>query len=89
MKIDSLDLVVFFRQNRVFMSEGDCYMLIQAYDSNGDGELNLSDLMVILCPRAYTNSKNLRASQRNVNYALAVEGLNYSLEHAVVMILKM
>jgi len=89
MKIDSLDLVVFFKQNRVFMSEADCYMLIKAYDSNGDGELNLHDLMVILCPKAYTLSKNLRATQQNVNYALAVKGLNYDLERAVMMILKM
>ena len=63
MKIDSLDLVVFFKQNRVFMSEGDCYMLISAFDSNGDGELNLHDLMVILCPRAYTYSKILKPAR--------------------------
>jgi len=71
------------------MSEADCFLLIKAYDSNGDGELNLHDLMVIICPRAYTNSKNLKASSKNVNYALAVKGLNYELETAVMMILRM
>ena len=39
--INTLDLLAFFRDNGLVMSESDCYMLVKQFDSNGDGMLNL------------------------------------------------
>ena len=60
--ITTLDLVNFFRDNNLVVSEADCYMLVKAFDANGQGNLSLLDLMQILCPRTYTYSKNYKAS---------------------------
>jgi hypothetical protein len=64
MQIDTLDLVCFFRDNHLVVSEADCYMLVKQMDSNCDGLLNLSDLMRILCPLEYTTSVNIKATRR-------------------------
>lgn len=39
--INSLDLVVLFRDNGKVIPEADTYMLINAFDSNMDGRLSL------------------------------------------------
>ena len=39
--INTLDLLAFFRDNGLIVSEADCYMLIKMFDSNGDGMLSL------------------------------------------------
>ena len=39
--INTLDLVAFFRDNGIILSEADCYMLVKQFDSNGDGLLSL------------------------------------------------
>ena len=39
--INTLDLVTFFRDNGLVVSEADCYMLVKQFDSNGDGMLSL------------------------------------------------
>ena len=43
--ITTLDLVNFFRDNNLVVSEADCYMLVKAFDANGQGNLSLLDLM--------------------------------------------
>jgi hypothetical protein len=87
MQLTSLDLVNFFRDNKLVVSEADCYMLVKQYDSNNDGLLSLHDVMLILCPRNYTYTKNLVATAKYVNYAKKVSGLNYQMELAVVQVL--
>ena len=66
----TLDLVNFFRDNGLVVSEADCYMLVKMFDSNGAGSLSLLDLMLILCPRSYTYSKNYKATQQHYQYGL-------------------
>ena len=39
--IDSLDLVSYFRDNGLVVSEADCYMLVKTFNSKGDGRLSL------------------------------------------------
>ena len=39
--INSLDLVLLFRENSKVIPEADTYMLINAFDSNNDGKLSL------------------------------------------------
>ena len=39
--INTLDMLAFFRDNGLIVSEADCYMLIKMFDSNGDGLLSL------------------------------------------------
>jgi len=39
--INSLDLVNYFRDNNKVIPETDTYMLINAFDSNMDGQLSL------------------------------------------------
>jgi hypothetical protein len=69
MQLDSLDFVVFFRDNNLVVSEADCFMLVRNTDSNNDGMLNLADMMKLLCPRSYTTSKNLKAVKKHHMYA--------------------
>ena len=40
-QINTMDLLDFFRQNGLIVSEADCYMLVKQFDSNGDGMLSL------------------------------------------------
>jgi Ca2+-binding EF-hand superfamily protein len=40
-KIDTMDLMDFFRDNSLIVSEADCYMLVRQFDSNLDGYLSL------------------------------------------------
>lgn len=40
-QINTLDLIAFFHDNGVVVSEPDCYMLVKMFDSNGDGLLSL------------------------------------------------
>ena len=40
-KIDTMDLIEFFRENNLIVSEADCYMLVRQFDSNQDGYLSL------------------------------------------------
>lgn len=40
-KIDTMDLMDFFRDNNLIVSEADCYMLVKQFDSNSDGYLSL------------------------------------------------
>ena len=87
MQINTLDLVSFFRDNKLVVSEADCYMLVKQFDSNFDGDLNLIDLMLILCPRTYTYTKNFLATKKHVTYAQQTTGLNYAMEFAVVQVL--
>ena len=69
MQIDTLDLVVFFRDNNLVVSEADCYMLVNAMDSNNDGYLNYADILRILCPTTYTTSINIKAAKNYAQYA--------------------
>ena len=62
--VDTLDLVSFFRDEGLIVSEGDCYMLVRMFDSDGDGLLSLGDITTILCPRSYTYKRHLRGSQK-------------------------
>ena len=88
MQIDTLDLVVFFRDNYLVVSEADCYMLVKQMDSNNDGLLNLSDMMKILCPRSYTTSVNIKAASKFSHYALHTSpSLPHGVEFAVVQVL--
>lgn len=87
MQIDSLDLVVFFRDNQLVVSEADCYMLVKQMDSNNDGLLNLTDMMRILCPRAYTTSVNIKTARKYAQYAHITTTLNHAIEFAVVQVL--
>jgi hypothetical protein len=84
MQLDTLDLVNFFRDNKLVVSEADCYMLVKQYDSNYDGLLNLQDLMLILCPNNYTSLANIKSTAKHLVYAKPVGGLNYQMELAVV-----
>jgi hypothetical protein len=56
--IDSIELVTFFRDNGLVVSEADCYMLICMFDSNSDGLLSLADLTNILAPASYTYERH-------------------------------
>lgn len=67
MHIDTLDLVTFFRENNLVVSEADCYLLVKQYDSNDDGVLSLHDFMFILCPRTYTYTKNFEIAMSSSN----------------------
>lgn len=58
--ITTLDLITFFRNNGLIVSEGDCYMLITAFDKVGTGVLSLGDLMLILAPSSYDVKRNMR-----------------------------
>ena len=40
-KIDTMDLMDFFRENNLIASEADCYLLVRQFDSNLDGFLSL------------------------------------------------
>lgn len=84
MQIDSLDLVVFFRDNNLVVGEADCFMLVQQMDSNNDGLLNLSDMMRILCPRSYTTSINISATRKYAQYAHHSTTLTHPIEFGVV-----
>jgi Ca2+-binding EF-hand superfamily protein len=70
MQIDSLDLVVFFRDNYLVVSEADCFMLVNSVDSNNDGLLNYSDFIKIICPQQYTTSINIKSSKKHATYGL-------------------
>jgi Ca2+-binding EF-hand superfamily protein len=39
--IDTMDLMAFFRDSSLVVSEADCYMLVKQFDSNHDGYLSL------------------------------------------------
>ena len=91
MYIDTLDLITFFRDNNLVVSEADCYLLVKQYDSNADGVLSLIDFMFILCPRTYTYTKNFEmAMQRenNLKYGAKQIDLGYRLEFAVMQVLQ-
>jgi hypothetical protein len=89
MQIDTLDLVVFFRDNHLVVSEADCYMLVKQMDSNNDGYLNLADMMRILCPRSYTTSININAARKYSHYAENTQpNLPHSIELGVVQVLQ-
>jgi len=90
MHIDSLDLVTFFRDNNLIVSEADCYLLIKQYDSNADGVISLNDFMFILCPRSYTYTKNFEmAMSRNhdLKYGAKQIDLGYRMEFAVMEVI--
>ena len=38
--LTTLDMVSFFKDNKVIMGEAECYLLVAAYDSNKDGKLS-------------------------------------------------
>lgn len=84
MQIDTLDLVVFFRDNQLVVSEADCYMLVNQMDSNNDGMLNLADVMRLLCPRTYTTSANFVKTKKYAQYAETVSNLPHAVEFAIV-----
>ena len=84
MQIDTLDLVVFFRDNYLVVSEADCYMLVKQMDSNNDGMLNLADLIRILCPLEYTTSVNIKTAKKHFQYAREQATLPHAIEFAVV-----
>jgi Ca2+-binding EF-hand superfamily protein len=84
MQIDTLDLVAFFRENYIVVSEADCYMLVKQMDSNNDGLLNLADLIRILCPAKYTTSVNIKAARKHAYYAQQEAALPHAIEFAVV-----
>ena len=86
--ISTLDLVNFFRDNNLVVSEADCYMLVKAFDANGQGNLSLLDLMQILCPRSYTYSKNYKASHEHYQYGLIHHALPYDIEFASMKVIE-
>ena len=86
--ITTLDLVNFFRDNNLVVSEADCYMLVKAFDASGQGSLSLLDLMQILCPRTYTYSKNYRASQQHYQYGLIHQTLDYDIEYGTMKVIE-
>ena len=88
MQIDTLDLVVFFRENYLVVSEADCYMLVKQMDSNNDGLLNLADLIRILCPLRYTTSVNIKSAKKHAYYAQLDTALPHAIEFAVVQVLQ-
>jgi hypothetical protein len=88
MQIDTLDLVVFFRDNQLVVSEADCYMLVNQMDSNNDGLLNLADITRLLCPRTYTTSQNIRKTRKYAQYGEELKSLPHAIEFAIVQVLQ-
>ena len=86
--VTTLDLVNFFRDNGLVVSEADCYMLVKMFDSNGAGNLSLLDLMQILCPRSYTYAKNYKATQEHYQYGLLRQTLTYDVEYATMKVIE-
>jgi Ca2+-binding EF-hand superfamily protein len=84
--IDSLDIVTFFRDNSLVVSEADCYMLVQQFDSNGDGLLSLADLMKVLAPKEYTFERNMKLTKKFFMYG---EGprIPHDVEFAIMQVL--
>ena len=63
-------------------------MLVKQFDKNGTGSLSLLDLTRILCPRNYTTTKNLKATNKFFHYGLHTVRLNYDVEHAVMKVIE-
>jgi len=85
--IDTIDLVTFFRDNGLVVSEADCYMLVKKFDSNNDGLISLGDLVSILCPRSYSFKRNLKGTQNYFNYGARDTQLTHDIEFAVMQVL--
>mmetsp|Transcript_632 Transcript_632/g.793 ORF Transcript_632/g.793 Transcript_632/m.793 type:complete len:108 (-) Transcript_632:690-1013(-) len=85
--INTLDLVSYFHDNGLIVSESDCYMLVQLFDTNNDGKLSLVDLMLALCPRNYTYKKNFKNSKRFFEYAEDLKKLSYDIEYSIMKVL--
>ena len=58
-------------------------MLVKQLDSNNDGYMNLRDLMKLLCPKCYTQTKNLKASKKYAVYAHKPSKLSHEIEFGV------
>ena len=72
----------------MIVSESDCYLLINSYDSTGTGTMNLLDLTKLLCPRGYTTTKSLKATKKFFHYGLHTVKLNYDVEYAVLKVIE-
>lgn len=87
-KIDSMDLVTFFRDNGLVVGDGDCYLIVKQFDSNYTGSLSLLDFMLAICPQTYTYTKNFLRSRRQFNYLDTPSVLSHRMEHAVFQVLQ-
>ena len=58
-------------------------MLVKQLDSNNDGLVNLSDLMKLLCPKCYTQTKNLNATRKYAVYAHKPSKLTHAIVFGV------
>ena len=87
-KITTLDLHNFFRENGLIVSEADCFMLVKQFDGTGTGSLSLLDLTRILCPRSYTQTKNLKATNKFFHYGLHTVKLNYDVEYSILKVIE-
>ena len=86
--IESLDLVTFFRDQGLVVSEGDCYMLVKMFDSGDSGHLDLGAITTILCPRSYTYKRHLKGTKRYYTYGGAPAKLTHDIEFAVMQVLQ-
>ena len=82
-RLNSLDFVTFFRDNHLVVSEQDCYMLVKQCDSNNDGMMSLVDLMKLIAPRCYTQTKNLKDTKKYAVYAHKPAKLTHEIEFGV------
>ena len=86
--LNSLDLVLFFRDNSKVIPEADTYMLIGAFDSNNDGRLSLIDFQKMLCPVSYSARQHFSSTKRHFTYAEdnSLTKVSYDVEHAIIRI---
>ena len=87
--ITTLDLVEFFRENGLVVSEGDCYMLVTAFDKKGNGMLSLGDMMLMLAPSSYNVKRNMRGCQKYFQYGAPKITLTHDIEFAVMNVLQL
>jgi hypothetical protein len=82
-------LVGFFRECGLVVSEGDCYMLVKAFDKGGTGALSMGDVMLILAPRSYDVKRNMRGCQKYFQYGAPRITLSPDIEFAVMNVFQM
>jgi hypothetical protein len=87
--ITTLDLISFFRENGLIVSEGDCYMLVTAFDKGGSGVLSLGDMMLILAPSSYDAKRNMKGCQKYFQYGAPSIKLTHDIEFAVMNVLQL
>ena len=80
MEIESLDLVLFFRDNNVVVSETDCFNMIQLIC--GKGTLSLIDFIKLICPKSQSTFMNAKNSKVTATYGV-LPILSYQQENLV------